>query len=354
MTFKHFLADRIGFIAVYALNSLLIVLVVELDLLGQGVALGRDNLLYMGLLSATGIVLYLAVSYARSRPFLRQLERQEAADGELEEALRLHGAATREQQAMQRFAANSYSRYVGRLEQYKLQQERHQTFVRQWVHQMKTPVSVIDLLVQQAAASGNDEAKALSDSIQEENERLAHGLDMMLHTARLEKFELDLHVKRVELVGAARGVINEHKKACIRCAIYPKIEADADAVWAETDEKWLEFVIGQLVTNAIKYAKPKKGAKTMTVSIRQTDEACKVSVRDEGIGIAEHDLPRLFDPFFTGENGRRVAESTGMGLYLAKQVCERLGHRLEVSSVPGVGTTATLILPRPESIHALG
>jgi signal transduction histidine kinase len=147
-------------------------------------------------------------------------------------------------------------------------------------------------------------------------------------------------------------VINEHKKACIRYRIFPKIEAGAEAVWAETDEKWIVFVLGQLVTNAIKYSKPKEGAKTLTVTVRETEDECRVIVKDEGIGIAEQDMPRLFDAFFTGENGRRVSESTGMGLYLAKQICNRLGHRLEVASVLGEGTSVTLIVPRQTGIHS--
>jgi signal transduction histidine kinase len=353
LKFKHFAVDRIGYLAVYLANLLLVVLVVELDLLGQHASLSRDNVLYIALLSVIGITLYLVVDYIRSRPFHRQLDRLSDPDTELEDALLLHGAVTREQQAMQRIAVDSYRKYIERLDHCKHQQEHHQTFVRQWVHQMKTPVSVIDLLVQQADHSGGEETKALLASIQEENERLAHGLDMMLHTARLEKFELDLHIKRVELIHAVRSVINEHKKACIRYRIFPKIAAEADTVWAETDEKWIVFVLNQLVTNAIKYSKPMEGVKTLAVSIRETEGECRIIVKDEGIGIAEQDLPRIFDAFFTGENGRRVAESTGMGLYLAKQVCSRLGHRLEVSSVLGEGTSVTLIVTRQAGIHAL-
>jgi signal transduction histidine kinase len=352
VTFKSFLVDRIGYVAIYLFNLLLVMVVVELDLRGQDAGLGRENMLYIALLSVVGVALYLIVDYVRSRPFHRQLDSLGAPGAELEDALRLHGAVTREQQAMQRLVADSYGKYMERLEQYKQQQEHHQTFVRQWVHQMKTPISVIDLLVQQADRGGREETKELLASIQEENERLAHGLDMMLHTARLEKFELDVHVKRVELVRAIRSVINEHKKACIRYRIFPKIEAGAETVWAETDEKWIVFVLGQLVTNAIKYSKPKEGVKALAITIRETDDECRVIVKDEGIGVAEQDMPRLFDAFFTGENGRRVSESTGMGLYLAKQICNRLGHRLEVASVLGEGTSVTLIFPRQTGIHS--
>lgn len=351
MTFKDFLADRFGYIAVYLLNVLLVVTVVELDLLGQHAALGRDNVLYIALLSVVGVGMYLLVDYVRSRPFHRQLNRLAEGVKELDDMLCLQDAVTREQQAMKAIVAASYGKYIERLEQNRQQQELHQTFVSQWVHQMKTPVAVIDLLVQQAEEAEREDVKTFAANVQEENERLAHGLDMMLHTARLEKFELDLNVKRVELIRAVRSVINDHKKACIRYRLFPKIAANRDEIWAETDEKWLGFVLNQLVTNAIKYSKPKEGAKTLHVSVWERDEQCRIIVKDEGIGIAEQDVPRVFDAFFTGENGRRMAESTGMGLYLAKQVCMRLGHRLDISSTIGEGTEIRLTISRSGGIY---
>ncbi|MEF3302337.1 sensor histidine kinase [Paenibacillus sp. GYB003] len=354
MSLKQYLADRIGYIALYLLQTALILLVVELDLLGQHAALGFDNVLYVAILTVVGLLVFLTVDYVRNRPFYRQLSGLLEQSSDIDDALRLQDAATREQQAVRAFVMAQYGRYIERLEQFKQQQQLHQTFVRQWVHQMKTPVSVIDLLAQQAEGAGKEETAALVASMQEENEKLAHGLDMMLHTARIEKFELDLHVKRVELIGAIRGVINEHKKACIRYRIFPKIEAGADELWAETDEKWIGFVLNQLITNAIKYSKPKEGAKTLLVTAEEGGGLCRIVVKDEGIGIAEQDLPRIFQPFFTGENGRRVAESTGMGLYLAQQVCGRLGHRLEASSTLGVGTEMTLTIAQQAGIHRFG
>lgn len=353
MKFRHFLADRIGYIVIYTANLLLVLLVLWLDLLGQNVSISRETAIYASVLSLVGLGVYLTVDYIRSRPFHRQLDELTSGEAAIDDVLMLQGAATREQQVMQHLVVDNYMKYMERLEQYKQQQDLHQTFVRQWVHQMKTPVSVIDLLVQQGERTGSGEAKDLLASVQEENERLAHGLDMMLHTARLEKFEFDLHIKRVEMVQAVRGVINDHKKACIRYRLFPKIETDAETIWSETDEKWIVFILQQVLTNAIKYSKQKEGAKTLLVSLAEERGECRISVRDEGIGIAGHDLPRIFDPFFTGENGRRVAESTGMGLYLAKQVCLRLGHKLEVSSVLGEGTVVTLTIPRAAGIHAL-
>lgn len=355
MKFSSYIADRIGYILLFVFHTVLVVLVVELNLLGQKATLGKEDVLYIALLAVVGLFVYFVADYLRNRPFHRQLDRLLASQRpDIDGALRLDGASTREQRAMRAFAEAQYGAYTEQLEQYRQQQERHLTFVHQWVHQMKTPVSVIGLLVQQAEETGSPEAKAFAASVREEAERLEHGLDMMLHTARLEKPELDMHIRRTELLGAIRDAINEHKKACIRYRIYPKIEADAEAVWAETDEKWLRFVLTQLISNAIKYTKSKVGSKTLTVTVAEEQGGyCRITVKDEGIGIAEHDLPRIFQAFFTGENGRQTGESTGMGLYLAKQVCDRLGHRLEVRSVLGGGTEATLRLARQAGIYGI-
>ena len=104
--------------------------------------------------------------------------------------------------------------------------------------------------------------------------------------------------------------------------------------------KWLQFIIGQFITNAVKYTfEPSK--KVYIYATEQQDRVT-LSVRDEGIGIPKSDLSRVTKAFFTGENGRKTGESTGMGLYLAKEICEKLGHELVIDSEVGKGTTVSV------------
>lgn len=353
MKLRDFLADRVPYIAVYLFNIALVVLVIELDLLLRDVSLNAGNLTYIAVLSIAGVALYLVIDYIRQRSFYRELNDLNGRQ-EMDDVLHLQSAVTREQQALQRLVHDNYRRYADRLTQYRQQQEQHRHFVQQWVHQMKTPVSVIQLLTQQSVAGGNgaeSDPLKLARSIEEENERIKHGLDMMLYAARLDRFEMDLQPRRIDLVPLLRQTINDHKKACVRYGIYPKLTAPAEGCRVETDEKWMAFVFHQIITNAIKYSRQKEGAKALNVTIAKDAAVTRVSVRDEGIGIAEQDLPRVFDPFFTGENGRLVAESTGMGLYLAKQVCLQLGHRIMVESQLGEGTTVTVEFQEPDTIH---
>lgn len=300
----------------------------------------NGTIFYFIVLSLSALGVWLGLDYLRQRYYFKQLREALDRSDDLQAATIIQSMATGEQRLVSNLLLDQHRAYLNELNKHRRGQELHNHFVFQWVHHMKTPVSVIDLHTQEALQQPPDEAeawKAVMSSVQEETDRLSRGLDMMLQTARLDKFELDLHVRRVPLHDLIRAAVNTHKRLCIRYSIFPRIEGEIEV---ETDEKWIVFVLNQLISNAIKYSKGKPGAKTLLFRMTTLGETfSKLEVIDEGIGIAPHDVPRIFDPFFTGENGRTTGESTGMGLYLAKKVCSRLGHSLKVSSRLGEGTT---------------
>ncbi|MDR6224467.1 signal transduction histidine kinase [Desmospora profundinema] len=115
----------------------------------------------------------------------------------------------------------------------------------------------------------------------------------------------------------------------------------------ESDAKWLTFMVNQLVTNAVKYSSGT--GETVTFSSYHRGKNQVLEIRDHGVGIPKQDRDRVFDPYYTGENGRRFSESTGMGLYLVREVCERLGHGVELDSEKGKGTTVRLVFFTPSS-----
>ncbi|MCL6458523.1 MAG: sensor histidine kinase [Gorillibacterium sp.] len=346
-----FLRDRLFYLL---LGILLVGIGVGFMLLEQerypGV-MESGTILYYVVLACFIIGLWLVIDAIRQRAYFLQLQLAIEQSSELQATHIVRSVITREQRLVAQLLQEQYSDYLNELEQYRKQQDLHNHFVLQWVHQMKTPISVIDLLAQEALQqlpSTEAEQQQLIVSVQEEVERMTRGLEMMLYTARLEKFEMDLHLKRIAIHEVIRTVMNTYKRLCIRHSIFPQIIGEA---WVETDEKWMTVVLHQFISNAIKYSKPKPGTKILAFSLESlVDGSSMLSVRDEGVGIAPHDMPRIFDPFFTGENGRAAGESTGMGLYLAKQVCSRLGHRLTVTSDLGVGTTFTITFEQ-RSIH---
>ncbi|WEG11839.1 sensor histidine kinase [Pullulanibacillus sp. KACC 23026] len=344
-----FLKDRLLYILVYFISISLSILVIQLDWLQSGNALGFSNILYIYILSLAVLIIYLAISYLNQMPFYRELKRARA-DESLERVIGLQSALTKEQLHFQELAQSTYQSFREELVRYQKQQEQHLTFINQWVHHMKTPVSVIDLLTQKGHESVHDEeAQELFQSIREETVRLTKGLEMALHLARLGKFETDLSPKEVDLAGVVRDCINTYKRTMIHHSIFPKLECNSGEAWIYTDPKWLHFVISQLTSNAIKYSA--KGAnQSIVYHIVLDHDSYKLSVRDYGMRIPKEDLPRVFDAFFTGENGRRGTESTGMGLYLVKEVCKKLGHPVTIESEPGKGTCVTIKFPS-ETLH---
>lgn len=240
-------------------------------------------------------------------------------------------------EALQKLLHTQYRHYQQQLYTLKKQQEEHLTFMDQWVHQMKTPLSVIELTVQPI-----DEPEFAS--IREELERMRAGLHTVLYMARLRAFEQDFHVKPVVLSQIIRAVVHDNKRLFIRNQIYPEVHTCTPDLSVETDEKWLFFMLSQLLINAIKYSAHKdSGGKKVIISCYLRRNEAVVEVSDQGTGIPAADIKRVFDPFFTGDNGRDMRESTGMGLYLTKEAADRLGHGIELTSEVDQGTSVRIV-----------
>lgn len=342
MTPLAHLLDRLPLLLAFAVSLALLLLVVHL-----GVApLGAGEVGYIVLLAAVMTTLILGVDFLRHRTFRREVERRLTQDdaGNLSPLPR---GASREDRAFAELLQGAQREMQAELQRRRTAAEEHRSFVDLWVHQMKTPLAVLELSAQQELNA--EQPDPAWTSVAEEVDKLAHGLDLMLTTARLERFELDLKPTTVDLAAAAKQAVNDLKRSWIRAGVYPKVLGAEGAVAAETDAKWLQVVLRQLLTNAIKYSS--KGQR-VTVTITAQGGGAVLTISDEGVGIPQEDVPRVFERFYTGANGRTGQASTGMGLYLAAEICRRLGHRLELESTHGEGTTVTLVIS-PHGIHRL-
>ncbi|WP_068781692.1 sensor histidine kinase [Paenibacillus sp. GM2] len=322
---RLFLKEQRPLIFIYLLQLSVISLVYWLD--------GYRNIaviLYAALLSGAVLLLYLTYRYITQRTLYRSLEQRTGPALDLFKEIH---PGTPLSEAVYQLLKSQYRSYLASL---NVQEEKihHQVqFMNQWVHQMKTPLSVMHLMLQ-------DEDDPRFHAFGDELDRLQKGLDLVLYTARLDAFEHDFVVEQLSLSGLIKTVVSTQKRLFIRGRVYPDI-AVPDLLYVHSDEKWLTFTITQLMTNAVKYT-VKAGGKVYFRGFLQEGHTV-LEVTDEGVGIQESDLPRVFDAYFTGENGRSFQESTGMGLYLAKQICGKLGHRLELESKPDQGTTVRII-----------
>lgn len=193
-----------------------------------------------------------------------------------------------------------------------------------WAHQIKTPISAMRLVMQ---SSQMDE----SSELQEQLFRIEEYVEMVLQYLRTDSLNADMLLKRVQLDAIIRQAVKHYAKTFIRKKIRLNYhDANIDVL---TDEKWLTFVLKQILSNALKYTPSGE------ISIYMGDSRPDTLViEDTGVGIEPEDLPRIFERGFTGYNGRLDKKSTGIGLYLCKRVLDRLSHTIQVSSVPGKGT----------------
>lgn len=197
-----------------------------------------------------------------------------------------------------------------------------------WVHQIKAPIAVMNVLLQQADTAENRELRA-------ELFRVEQYADMALSYVRLGEGTSDLVIQEYVLDEIIRKAVRKYAGQFIRKKI--RLIYEGTDIRVLTDEKWLTFIIEQLLSNAIKYTS--EGSVTITV-----DSGKKMTVTDTGIGIAPEDLPRIFEKGYTGYNGRMDKKSTGIGLYLCRMAAERLGHKFTAVSEPGRGSSFTVDL----------
>lgn len=205
-----------------------------------------------------------------------------------------------------------------------------------WVHQIKTPIAALRLLLQEN--SGDAEYAAERTEELQELFRIEQYVEMALQYMRLGSETTDFVLKEVELDRIIREAV--HKYA--RQFISKKISLDYEAVNKRvvTDEKWLEFVIEQLLSNAIKYTQ--RGRIGIRAEERENAKICLV-IEDTGIGIRAEDLPRVCEKGYTGYNGHADKRSTGIGLYLCSSILKKLNHMLQIESEEGVGTKVVIV-----------
>lgn len=180
------------------------------------------------------------------------------------------------------------------------------------------------------------------EGIRIENNRLQSSIEQVLHIIRFENFSQDYEARSSDLIASLKKVINEKKNQFIYNKVFPIIKTNLEQANVITDKKWNEVILDQIISNAIKYSSDGTNSKDIVFSIMQDKEYTKLTIKDEGIGIPNYDLKRVFEPFFTGENGRRFKNSTGIGLYLSKQIGDRLGHPIQISSEVSKGTEVTI------------
>lgn len=194
-------------------------------------------------------------------------------------------------------------------------------YIETWVHEIKLPIAALKLIVHNNQASATRKLNA-------QIKKIDSYVEQVLYYIRSEVPQNDYVIGECSLKKAVDTAIRDNRDILILNQFL--LEEHVRDVTILTDEKWLVFMLGQIISNSVKYTQREN--KKLCFSSEEFSKSVKLIIEDNGIGIDLSDLPRIFDKSFTGQNGRNVSVSTGMGLYLCKKLCMELGHGIEVES----------------------
>lgn len=332
MTVGAYLSDRLGILVLQGACAA-----------GAGgflLATGTAPGVLILLLLAWGIVLALVMGsgYLRRRARLEELEAvMEGLDQKhlfAECAPKPRGVYERRLFELMRRSGKAM---IGAVSDAEAAQREYRAYIESWVHEIKTPITAAQLICR--GAGGETRRKLSRELAQIENH-----VERALFYARAESPEKDFIVRRADLAEIAAQAIGQHRTLLIQHGVRVETEGLERVVY--TDGKWVAFLLGQLLQNAVRY---RGEAPVARLSARQLGRQVQLTVADNGIGIPAHELPRVFERGFTGSNGRIRGGSTGIGLYLCRRLAGFLEIDLRIKSEEGRGTEVILTFPAREA-----
>ena len=337
MTFFKYLKDRLLVFVGWALLSLLLVFMIWLTPGLQGF---WENLSYLLILQLFLLFLFFTIDYQRRKKWFKAFDEQE--ESHLQHFVA--AATTNEEQLLQEYVNRQVREHHLTMEQLLDSQKDQKDYMDSWIHEIKVPLAAVNLILNSIEFDIPDDKFVL---LQNEIQQIDEYVEQILYYSRSDEFVNDYLIQEYSLKKIIQPIIRSQANYFIQKNLQLTLsEEDAKVL---TDAKWIEFIFRQLLSNAIKYT-PNHGEISITIAVKRGGVA--LSLQDNGIGIPPEDLGRIFDKGFTGENGRKAQQhSTGLGLYLAKRLAEKLGVGLTGESTMNEGTTMTLFFPRLDYYH---
>ncbi|WP_110930739.1 sensor histidine kinase [Paenibacillus bouchesdurhonensis] len=312
-----------------------ILLVITLQLLTLSIAyldpeIPLRSLLYIVFLSAMIFIIFLLVRYQQETRFYKNLEDWEP-DLDVTDLVEGH-------RPFERMTRTLLLEQTKRLKEEAVYNratlEEEKDYLLSWIHEVKTPLTAMHLMLERL------EDETLKTQLTYEWLRIHLLLDQQLHQKRIPSMENDLYVEWLDVKAILFAEIRTLRSWCMQKGL--GFEVDLQATEVLSDGKWLAFIVRQLLTNAVKYSE----AGDISVKSYTHGGHIVLDIQDQGRGIDSRDLPRIFDKGFTSTTKHHEEKATGMGLYLAHKAAQPLHIRINITSVAGAGTTASLIFPQ--------
>ncbi|EIF6297904.1 ATP-binding protein [Clostridium perfringens] len=329
MNLRDFIKERIVFIIINSLILLftaILLMVLKVD---------SFAILFIVIINGAGILIYHIFDYLRKKQYYNEIkENMESLDKKYLISEVIEEGTFTESKLIYEVICKSNKAMNDEIGEFKRGINDYREYIELWVHEIKTPIATCKLLIE------NNES-ALTESIGEEVCKLENYIDQALFYTRSNTLEKDYIIKEMSLSSCVNKVLNNNADSLIKKKV--KISLGDLEKMVYSDSKWIEFILGQIISNSIKYMN--KEHKELKIYCNENSKYVILNIEDNGAGISEKDISRVFDKGFTGENGRKFGKSTGIGLYLCKKLCKKLGLDITLISEEGKFTRVSIIFP---------
>lgn len=335
MKLSEYIKDKINYILALAIYIIIISTYLK------AISLTYSTIFIVIFITLTFFVLAFLISYYKTSKYLKNIEK--TMDKLPEKYLiteiwqKPRGA---EKLAYYKILKRANKSMLENVTDIKEKQKDYKEYIESWVHEIKIPITSAKLLCE-------NNKTVITNKIDEDVEEVNNYVEQALFYARMDQVSNDFMIREISLNEVIKNVLARNKKIMIQNNM--KVELKDVNIKCYTDEKWLEFILNQIITNSIKYRNDNNAVVKITGI--QKKENIILKIKDNGIGIKKSEIDRIFDKGFTGTNGRNQTKSTGIGLYLCKRLCEGIGMEIDANSKENEYTEIVIIIPREKKIN---
>ncbi|AJS60232.1 sensor histidine kinase [Paenibacillus sp. IHBB 10380] len=338
MSIFRYIKERRNFLLLYFLIMFFISTMIYLS---DEISGTKMNLLYINVVSAIFILIYLIIGYLYHIRFYQELNI--ALQLEHDTVIAIPNPHTYEQELYTEILKKLYLEQQEQMYILHEEKKEYHDFIMSWIHEVKTPIATSQLLMR-----SDKPADILIGKLEDELERIDHFVEQALYYSRLDSFSKDYFIQEISLETVTGASMRKYTRTFIAKRI--QFERTNLHVLVESDAKWLSFIVDQLVANSLKYTDEHGQIKFIG---EEDDNEKRLIILDNGVGIKAEDMGRVFERGFTGFNGRLHTKSTGLGLYLAKRLSHKLGHDISIESKENGYTKVTLHFPKTNQYHTI-
>lgn len=332
MKFKDFLKDKI----ITTILLLLAILTIEIFLIAYPIA--NFIRIYIAVITLVLYIIAIAIEYLVKKQFYKNLI---MTLEELEDKYLITEIVKSPNFIEGKILKNSLEQInksmIENVNKYKYMLEDYKEYIELWIHEIKMPIATSKMIIE-------NNKNEVTKNIDEEIEKIENYIEQALFYARSSNVEKDYYIRKTNL----QDIVNESIKKNKNILIEQKISLNIHDLEREvnTDSKWIVFILNQIIQNSVKYMKSGQPLE-IEIYAKQQKENVILYIKDNGIGIKKGEITRVFEKGFTGTNGREAnKKSTGIGLYLCKKLCNKLGIAIELNSTQNEGTEVRLVFPK--------